>query len=986
MTSITKYNGQLAGIFNYHDVVQPETISNLNTGSILSDAIRSTTIRSTTMRVVNGADENDVVTDAELATAIAGVKAEIIGSASAAFDTLGELQAALSSNPDAYASLVTSIGTKAAQTSLDTTNTNVSTISTNVSALQAKTTNLSYSGGTSTFSGTVAGVSKGMVGLGNVDNTSDLNKPISTLTQAALDGKQNSLSFDSAPTASSSNPVTSGGVHSVLATKAAQSALDTTNTNVTNLQSKTSALAFDSGTNTLTVQSKLICSLSETNVGNTQIGDASSDLLTVMATPTFSSGLTVSAGTVSVPSASIAQAAVNGLTSALAAKAAQTSLDTTNTNVTNLQNKTSALTYNSGTNTLTVQSKLICTLDELQNGNTTIGDASTDLLTVNATPTFNNGLTIASGSVSVPSASIAQAAVNGLSTALTARALDTATCHNTNAETWAGVKTFSSSPIVPTASAGDNSTKAASTAYCDSAVATGVANLVNSAPAALDTLNEFATALGNDAAFSTTVTNNIAGKASLTSNNTYTGNQTYNTGTCTFNNGLSANAITLNSVNLNTRIANIESKSDKFTYDAGTDTLTVSSKMTISKDVSDVGSIYLGDGVGADIIYVRGNISSNSQVVTPAQLGYVSGATSNLQMQITARALDSAVCHLAASETLTGAKTFSGGVTMSSNITANACTITPTELSYIDGVTSGIQQQLDGKQATLSFDSSPTSSSSNPVTSGGVYTALATKQATLSFDSTPTSSSTNPVTSGGVFTALATKQATLSFDSTPSSSSSNPVTSGGVYTALSGKQASLTFDSTPTSSSSNPVTSGGVFTALAGKQATLSFDSTPTSSSTNPVTSGGTYTALQSYGTLAGSNTYSGNNTLSGYTHVNEIAELVNSVTSITTSASLDYTTCKGINYIQTPTANYSLALTNVPSPPGNKAVYNLVLCNTSKYYCSSITVNGTSRTIVFSGGSPTINASATLVMQQISICYLNSATPTVVSSVNGLW
>jgi hypothetical protein len=38
-----------------------------------------------------------------------------------------------------------------------------------------------------TFTGTVGGVTKSMVGLGNVDNTSDANKPISTATQAALD-------------------------------------------------------------------------------------------------------------------------------------------------------------------------------------------------------------------------------------------------------------------------------------------------------------------------------------------------------------------------------------------------------------------------------------------------------------------------------------------------------------------------------------------------------------------------------------------------------------------------------------------------------------------------------------------------------------------------------------------------------------------------------------------------------------------------------
>jgi hypothetical protein len=40
-----------------------------------------------------------------------------------------------------------------------------------------------------TFTGTVSGITKTMVGLGNVDNTSDLNKPISTATQTALDLK-----------------------------------------------------------------------------------------------------------------------------------------------------------------------------------------------------------------------------------------------------------------------------------------------------------------------------------------------------------------------------------------------------------------------------------------------------------------------------------------------------------------------------------------------------------------------------------------------------------------------------------------------------------------------------------------------------------------------------------------------------------------------------------------------------------------------------
>jgi hypothetical protein len=43
-----------------------------------------------------------------------------------------------------------------------------------------------------TFTGTVSGIDKTMVGLNNVDNTSDANKPVSTATQTALDLKANS--------------------------------------------------------------------------------------------------------------------------------------------------------------------------------------------------------------------------------------------------------------------------------------------------------------------------------------------------------------------------------------------------------------------------------------------------------------------------------------------------------------------------------------------------------------------------------------------------------------------------------------------------------------------------------------------------------------------------------------------------------------------------------------------------------------------------
>lgn len=79
----------------------------------------------------------------------------IIGAAPAALDTLAEIATQLSNDETAVASLTTTVSTKAP---LDS----------------------------PSFTGTVSGISKTMVGLENVDNTSDANKPISIATQNAL--------------------------------------------------------------------------------------------------------------------------------------------------------------------------------------------------------------------------------------------------------------------------------------------------------------------------------------------------------------------------------------------------------------------------------------------------------------------------------------------------------------------------------------------------------------------------------------------------------------------------------------------------------------------------------------------------------------------------------------------------------------------------------------------------------------------------------
>ncbi len=140
------------------------------------------------------------------------------------------------------------------------------------------------------------------------------------------------------------------------------------------------------------------------------------------------------------------------------------------------------------------------------------------------------------------------------------------------------------------------------------------------------------------------------------------------------------------------------------------------------------------------------------------------------------------------------------------------------KIPQMETAISALEESVDAKQASLTFDNAPTAYSANPVTSGGIKTALDGKQDALT---TVQLAAVNSGVTSDIVSAVSNKQDTLTFDSTPTQSSTNPVTSGGIKTALDGKQNALTFDSTPTQSSTNPVTSGGIKTALDGKQDAL---------------------------------------------------------------------------------------------------------------------------------------------------------------------
>ena len=105
-----------------------------------------------------------------------------------------------------------------------------------------------------TFTGTVAGITKSMVGLGNVDNTSDADKPVSTATQTALDAKA-SLSGATFTGAVSGTSLTLSGNLTVNGT--------TTTVNTTNFTTSDPVIYLGDGNNANSVDLGFVASYND---------------------------------------------------------------------------------------------------------------------------------------------------------------------------------------------------------------------------------------------------------------------------------------------------------------------------------------------------------------------------------------------------------------------------------------------------------------------------------------------------------------------------------------------------------------------------------------------------------------------------------------------------------------------------------------------------------------------------------------------------
>jgi hypothetical protein len=312
----------------------------------------------------------------------------LIGGAPGVLDTLNELAAAIGDDENFVTTVTTGLSTKAPIDS-------------------------------PTFTGTVSGITKSMVGLLNVDNTSDANKPVSIATQTALDLKADA----SAITELSQDAVNSA----IIAGTGIDKSYDDLNNTIT--------LDIDSTVATKTYADDAVSTHQSDTTNVHGIADTS-----VLATAT-----------------TVATAKSEAITAAgLAAD-------------TKVSDAVAALTK-----------------------------SSVGLGNVDNTSDANKPVSIAT-----------QSALQAVGTALSDHESDTTNVHGIADTSLLATKT-----------------------YADNAASTAVAAVIDAAPAALNTLNELASALGDDANYATTITNALALKAPLESP-TFTGTVVLPTGTVT---------------------------------------------------------------------------------------------------------------------------------------------------------------------------------------------------------------------------------------------------------------------------------------------------------------------------------------------------------------------------------------------------------------------------------------------------------------------
>lgn len=250
--------------------------------------------------------------------------------------------------------------------------------------------------------------------------------------------------------------------------------------------------------------------------------------------------------------------------------------------------------------------------------------------------------------------------------------IDTKLASSTASSTYSPIAspTFTGIPAAPTPTAGTNTTQLATTAFVKKAVD----DLIDAAPGTLDTLNELAAAINDDASYAATISTALGNK------------QDKVTGVSDTEIGYLDGVTSAIQTQLNAKAA--------------------------SADITELAQDAVGNNVGTGLSYndTTGAISVTANTYDAyGSSSTVAGNLSTHESDTTTHGTTGNIVGTSDTQTLTNKTLTSPKINEDVAVTATAtelnildgATLSTTELNYVDGVTSGIQTQIDNK-ASLS--------------------------------------------------------------------------------------------------------------------------------------------------------------------------------------------------------------------------------------------------------------------------------------------
>ena len=284
---------------------------------------------------------------------------------------------------------------------------------------------------------------------------------------------------------------------------------------------------------------------------------------------------------------------------------------------------------------------------------------------------------------------------------------------------------------------------------------------------------------------------------------------------------------------VNTQATQIQGKQDKLTFDS---TPTAGSNNPVTSDGIKKAIEAGGGGGGSVILDDTVTQASQNGVKSSGIYSFVHGITNPLETTVGE--------HTSKIGTLTETQTTQGETITQhgEQLESNSAAIESLESEYGSLAEKVNTQgtQIQGKQDKLTFDSTPTAGSNNPVTSDGIKKAIDAGGGgggSVILDDTVTQASQNGVKSSGIYSFVhgitnplettvgehtskigtltetqTTQGETITQQGEQLTTLAEKVNTQG--TQIQSKQDKLTFDSTPTEGSNNPVTSDGIKKAI----------------------------------------------------------------------------------------------------------------------------------------------------------------------------